>query len=135
VVTEEHVGGRTWRSTRRRPRQLKEAADSVLQRFFVVDGGSAAGLAWLRGAREWCVVVNASALLADECGDDGAEVDSERQSGVGRRSMAVAGRGENDFSFRPTVRGDDARGDGCMCRVWSGRGSQSTALTRGGGSG
>jgi hypothetical protein len=34
----------------RRPRQMKEAASSVLQRFLAVDGGLAAGLAWLRGA-------------------------------------------------------------------------------------
>jgi hypothetical protein len=29
---------------------MKEATSSVLQRFFAVDGGSAVGLAWLRGA-------------------------------------------------------------------------------------
>jgi hypothetical protein len=51
---------------------MKEAAGSVLQRFLAVDGGSAAGLAWLRGAREWCTVVSASRLGAEEHGDDGA---------------------------------------------------------------
>jgi hypothetical protein len=103
VVTEEHVGGQRWRSMGRRPPQMKEAAGSVLQLFLATDSGSVASLAWLRGARERCAVVNASALGAEEHDDEGAEVDSERQSGVGGRSVAVARRGENDFSFGPTA--------------------------------
>jgi hypothetical protein len=39
----------------------------------------------------------------------GAEVDGERQSEVGGHLASVAGRGENNFSFGPTARGDDAR--------------------------
>jgi hypothetical protein len=39
------------------------------------------------------------------------------------------------FSFGPTARGEDARGDGCMRYAWSGRGDRSTAPARGGGSG
>jgi hypothetical protein len=66
---EEHVGGRRWCSMGGRPQKMKEAASSVLQRFFAVDGGSGAGLAWLRGARERCTVVNASALGAEANGE------------------------------------------------------------------
>jgi hypothetical protein len=51
-VTKEHVGGRRWRSV--------------------------AGLAWLRGALEWCVVVSASAHGAEERSDEAAEADIER---------------------------------------------------------
>jgi hypothetical protein len=102
-MTEEHVGGRRWRLTGRRPQQMKEATSSVLQRFFAVDGGSAVGLAWLRGAREWCAVVNALAIGKEERSNEGAEADGERQSGVGGRSAAVAGRGENSFSFGLTA--------------------------------
>jgi hypothetical protein len=87
----------------RQPQQMKEATSSVLQRFFAVDGGSVVGLAWLRGAREWCAVVNASAIGKDERSNEGAEVDGERQSGVGGRSATVAGRGENSFSFGLTA--------------------------------
>jgi hypothetical protein len=94
-VMEEHVGVRRWCSTGRWPQQTKEAGGSVLQWFLAVDGGSVAGLAWLRGAREQCAVVGALAL--------GVEVDDERQSGVGLSSTAVAGRGENGFSLRPTA--------------------------------
>jgi hypothetical protein len=58
----------------------------VLRRFLAADGGLAAGLAWLRGAREWCAVVNASALRAEERGDEGAEADDEsRMEWVGVR--------------------------------------------------
>jgi hypothetical protein len=63
------------------------AAGSVLRRFLVADGGSAAGLGWLRGAREWCGVVGTSTLGAEKHGDERAE-----QSG--QRSTVVAGRGE-----------------------------------------
>jgi hypothetical protein len=35
---------------------------------------------WLRGARERCGVVSASALGAEECGDDGAEADGESRA-------------------------------------------------------
>jgi hypothetical protein len=51
------------------PQKMKEAASSVLQRFFAADGGSGAGLAWLRGAQERCTVVNASALGAEANGE------------------------------------------------------------------
>jgi hypothetical protein len=44
-VIEEHVGGRRWRLTGRRPRQTKEAVGLVLQRFLAEDSGSVAGLA------------------------------------------------------------------------------------------
>jgi hypothetical protein len=72
-VMEENVGGRRWRSMGGRPRQLKEAANSVLRRLLVADGGSTAGLAWRRGTRERCGVVGASVLGAEECGNEGAE--------------------------------------------------------------
>jgi hypothetical protein len=42
--------------------QTKEVASSVLQRFLTEDSGSTAGLAWLRGARERCVVASARRL-------------------------------------------------------------------------
>jgi hypothetical protein len=45
------------------------AAGSVLQRLLAADGGSAAGLAWHRGARERC---GWSALGAEVCSDEGA---------------------------------------------------------------
>jgi hypothetical protein len=64
-----------------------------------------------------------------------SRADGERQSRVGGRSAAVAGRGENDFSFGPIARGDDAQGGGCMGHAWSGRGGWSTAPMWGGGSG
>jgi hypothetical protein len=54
---------------------------------------------------------------------------------VGGHSAAVAGRGENGFSFRLTTQRDDARGGGCMRRAWSERGGRSTAPAQGGGSG
>jgi hypothetical protein len=110
---------------------MKEATGSVLQRFFAVDGGSAVSLAWLRGAREWCAVVNASAIGKDERGNEGAEADGERQSGVGGRSAAIAGRGENNFSFGPTARRDNTRGGGCMRHAWSRRGGRSTVPASG----
>jgi hypothetical protein len=80
-------------------------------------------------------VVSASVLGAEERGDEGAEADDERQSGVDGHSVAVAGRGENGFSLGPTARGDDTRGGGCMRCAWSGHGSRSTAPTQGGSSG
>jgi hypothetical protein len=88
-VTEEHVDGRRWRSTRRRPRQMKEAAGSVLQWFLAVDGGSAAGLAWLRCARERCTMVSAWSR--------GAWREAEWS---GERSAPVAERGENGLFLR-----------------------------------
>jgi hypothetical protein len=103
VVMEEHVSGWRWCSTGSQPRQMKEVAGSVLQRFLAADGGSAAGLAWLRGAREWCTMVSASTLGAEEHGDEGAEADSERQSGLGGCSATAVGRGENGFSFGPAA--------------------------------
>jgi hypothetical protein len=103
-VTEEHIGGQRWPSMGRQPQQLKEVAGSVLQRFLAVDGGSATGSVWLRGAREWCTVVSASVLGAKEHDDEEAEAEGKRQSGVGGRSAAVAGRGENGFSFGLTAR-------------------------------
>jgi hypothetical protein len=83
-MAEEHVGGQRWRSMGRWPQQMKEVAGSVLQRFLAADGGSAAGLAWLRGARERCTVVSASTLGAEEHGDERAEADGE-----GRAEWAV----------------------------------------------
>jgi hypothetical protein len=76
-----------------------------------------------------------SSLGAEGHGDEGLEADDERQSGVGGRSVAAAGRGENGFSFGPTAQRDDARGGGYMHRAWIGCGSQSTVPMRGGGSG
>jgi hypothetical protein len=68
---------------------MKEAVDSVLQRFLEEDNGSAAGLAWLRGARERCGVVGASAHGAEGCGDEGAEADCEsRAEWVGVRQLS-----------------------------------------------
>jgi hypothetical protein len=61
----------------RRPRQLKEAAGLLLRWFLMVDGGSAAGLAWHRGAREQCAVVSTLALGVEESGDEGVGADSE----------------------------------------------------------
>jgi hypothetical protein len=62
----------------------------------------------------------------------GAEANEKRQSRVGGPSAVVVGRGENDFSFRPTGRGYDAQGGGCMRCTWSGCASQSTAPMQGG---
>jgi hypothetical protein len=36
---EEHGDGRMWRSMGRRPRQMKEAVGSVIQRFLTEDSG------------------------------------------------------------------------------------------------
>jgi hypothetical protein len=118
VVTEEHVGGRRWHLMRRSPRQMKEAADSVLQWFLLVDDGSAAGLAWLRGARERCAVVTALVL--------GAEEHHERQSGGASAQRLLQKEERTSFSFRPTARGEDAQGGGCMRCAWSRRGGWST---------
>jgi hypothetical protein len=74
-------------------------------------------------------------LGVGEHDDEGAEVDGERQSEVGGHSTTAVGRGENGFSFGPTVRRVDARGGGCMRRAWNGRGSRSIAPARGDGSG
>jgi hypothetical protein len=71
------------------PRQPKEAASSVLRWFLAADGGSGAGFAWLRCARERCGVVGASTLGAEECGDEGVEADDESRvewAGVRRLS-------------------------------------------------
>jgi hypothetical protein len=60
----------------------------VLRRFLTADSGSAAGLVWFRGARERCAVVSTSTLGAEECGDEGAEVDGEsRVEWVGVRRL------------------------------------------------
>jgi hypothetical protein len=73
----------------RQPRQVKEAADLLLRRFLAADSGSAAGLAWLRGTRERCAVVGASALGAEERGDGGAEADGKsRVEWVGVRRLS-----------------------------------------------
>jgi hypothetical protein len=102
-VTEEHVGGQRWRSMGRRPQQLKEAAGSVLRRFLAADSGLAADLAWLRGTRERCGVVGASALGAEERGDEG-----QRQTARAERSGRAFGschrKRRHDFSHGPTVR-------------------------------
>jgi hypothetical protein len=74
-VTEEHVSGRRWRLTGRQPRQPKEATGSLRRQFLVADGGLVAGLVWLRGTRERCGVVCASALGEEECGDERAVAD------------------------------------------------------------
>jgi hypothetical protein len=52
----------------------------VLRRLLAADGGSAAGLAWFRGARERCGVVGALALGAVERGDERAEADGESRA-------------------------------------------------------
>jgi hypothetical protein len=59
---------------------VKEAVGSVLQRFLAADGGSTASLAWLRGARERCMVVSTSALGAEERDDEGVEADDESRA-------------------------------------------------------
>jgi hypothetical protein len=79
-VAEEHVGGRRWRSTGRRSWQVKEAANSVLRLFLVVDGGSVAGLAWFSGEQERCGVVGISVLGAKEHGNEGAEADGKSRA-------------------------------------------------------
>jgi hypothetical protein len=111
----------------RQPQQMKEVAGSVLQQFLAVDGGSAAGLAWLRGTQERCAVVSPLAL--------GAEERSERQNGAASTRRLLLKEERTGFSFGPTARGEDARGGGCMRFMWSGRGGRSTVPTRGGGSG
>jgi hypothetical protein len=103
MVTEEHVGGRRWRSMERRHWQLKEAVDLVLRQFLTVDGGSAAGLAWLRGTRERCGVVGASALGAEECGDERAEMHSESRAELAAFSGYHEKR-RDGFSHGPTTR-------------------------------
>jgi hypothetical protein len=101
-VMEEHVGGRRWRLTGRQPRQVKEAASSVLRRFLAADGGSAAGLAWLRGARERCTVVRTLALGAEERGNEGVEADGESKvEWVGVRWLSH--KEERMTSFGPTA--------------------------------
>jgi hypothetical protein len=100
-VMDEHVGGRRWRSTVRRPRQMKEAAGSVLQCFLEEDSGSAAGLAWLRGARERCGVVGASALGAEGHDDEGAEADCEsRAEWAGIRRLSREEERTASLSYR-----------------------------------
>jgi hypothetical protein len=127
MVTEEHVGGQRWRSMGRWPQQTKEEAGSALQRFLVEDTGSAASLAWLRGTRERCVVVRAWRL-------EQRRMARGRAKWVGARWLLQEVE-RTGFSFKPTARGDDARGSGYMRCVWSGCGGRSTAPTRGGGSG
>jgi hypothetical protein len=114
-VMEEHVGGRRWCSMGGQPQQPKEAAGLVLLRLLAADGGSAAGLAWRRGARERLGVVGASALEVEECGDKGAEECGES------RAKWVAfggchGKRRDDFSQGLTTRRGDAWGSGCMHR-------------------
>jgi hypothetical protein len=75
------------------PQHLKEVAGLALRRLLAADGGSAAGLAWRRGTRWRCGVVGASALGANECGNEGAEERSESRV-EWHRLVAVAGRGE-----------------------------------------
>jgi hypothetical protein len=68
---------------------MNEAVGSVLQHFLEEDSGSAAGLACLRGARERCGVVDASAHGAEGRGDEGAEADCEsRAEWVGVRRLS-----------------------------------------------
>jgi hypothetical protein len=106
----------------------------VLRRFLTVDGGSAAGLAWLRGTRERCGVVGASALGVEECGDERARMDSESRAELAAFG-GYHGKRRDGFSHGPTVRWGDARGGGCMRRAWSRCRGRSTAPARGGGSG
>jgi hypothetical protein len=114
-VMEEHVGGRRWCSMGGQPQQPKEAAGSVLLRLLAADGGSAAGLAWRRGARERLGVVGASALEVEECGDKGAE-----ECGESRAEWVAFGgchgKRRDDFSQGLTTRRGDAWGSGCMHR-------------------
>jgi hypothetical protein len=133
-VTEEHVGGRRWRSTGGWPQQPKEAAGSVLRRLLAVDGGSAAGMAWHRGARERCGVVGASALGAEECGEQGAEKHSESRV-EWTAFYGCHGKRRDGFSHGPTARRGDARGDGYMRHAWSRHGGRSAASGQGGSSG
>jgi hypothetical protein len=79
-------------------------------------------------------MVSASALGAEERGDEGAEADGESRAewvafGSCRRKR------RDGFSYGPTARRGDTRGGGYMRRAWSGRGGQSTVPVRGGGSG
>jgi hypothetical protein len=86
---EEHIDGWRWHSMGRRSQQPKEAVGLVLRQFLTTDGGSAADLAWLRGAREWCGVVGASALGAEEHDNEGVEADGEsRAEWVGVRWLS-----------------------------------------------
>jgi hypothetical protein len=102
----EHVNGWRWRSTGRRPRQVKEAANSVLQRFLVADGGSVTSFAWLRGSRERCVVVSTSALGAEERGDEGAEMDAKSRvewAGIWQLSRDVTPRFSKRIEFYKVI--------------------------------
>jgi hypothetical protein len=69
-------------------------------------------------------VVGASALGAEDYGDEGAE---ERGESRPERAVFGGSRGKrrDGFSHGPTTRRGDARGGGCMRRVWSGHGGQS----------
>jgi hypothetical protein len=134
AVTVEHVGGRRWRSTGWWPRQPKAVAGSMLRWFLMADSGSAAGLAWCRGPREWCGVVGASALGAEKCSDEGPEEHGES------RVEWVAfdgcrGKRRDGFSHGPTAWRGDTWGGGCKCYSWSGRGGRSIVPAWGGGSG
>jgi hypothetical protein len=59
----------------------------------------------------------------------------ERQSGLVSARRPSWDEERTEFSFGLNVRGDDARGGGCMHCAWSGHRGRSTALMRGGGSG
>jgi hypothetical protein len=91
-------------------------------------------LAWLRGAREWCGVVGASALGAEEHDNERAEAD-----GVSRAEWATFGgchrKRRDDFSHGPTVRRGETRGGDWMRHMWKGHGGQLVASARGGASG
>jgi hypothetical protein len=68
-------------------------------------------LAWLRGAREWCGVVGASTLGAEERGDERAEEDGE--SRVEWPTFgAYHGKRRDGCSHEPTVRQGEARARG-----------------------
>jgi hypothetical protein len=111
-----------------------KAASLVLRRFLAANGGSAAGLVWLRGTRERCGVVGYSALGAEEHDDEGAEA-AVRAERSGQAFGGYHGKRRDGFSYGPTARQGDAWDDGCMRRSWSGRGGRLTTLVQGGSSG
>jgi hypothetical protein len=93
-VAEEHIGSRRWHSMGRWPQQTKEVAGSVLRRFLAEDSGSAASLAWLRGAQERSKVTSAQRL------------EQRRRREVEWSawcSAAIAEEERTGFSFGPTA--------------------------------
>jgi hypothetical protein len=89
-------GAHRWPSTGRQPRQMNEAADSVLQRVLAEDSGSVADMAWLGGARRRCAVASTQRLEWRWTARGRAEWASARRllrgRGEGKRGFASAPR-------------------------------------------